>query len=59
MTLVKLLIFIALGIVVFKFVVSLLGKGDIPWLNKIVTVILSLFISFEVFQVSKLLLRRL
>ena len=52
----KVLIFIALGIIVAKFVASLLGKGDLPWLNRLVTVILCLFISFELYQIGKVLL---
>lgn len=52
----KVLIFIALGIIVAKFVASLFGKGDLPWLNRLVTVILCLFISFELYQIGKILL---
>ncbi|MEA5508660.1 hypothetical protein VB715_02675 [Crocosphaera sp. UHCC 0190] len=55
----KVLIFMALGVVVAKFVASLLGKGDVSWLNKLVTVILSLFISFELYQISQLLLAKM
>lgn len=55
----KILIFVALGIIVAKFVASLLGKGNLPWLNRLVTLILCLFISFELYQIGKVLLAKL
>ncbi|MDJ0728879.1 MAG: hypothetical protein QNJ33_02695 [Crocosphaera sp.] len=52
----KILVFVAMGIVIVKFVASFFGKGNIPWLNKLVTVILCLFIGFEVYQIGQLLI---
>uniref|UniRef100_UPI00313E3311 hypothetical protein n=1 Tax=Crocosphaera sp. Alani8 TaxID=3038952 RepID=UPI00313E3311 len=54
----KVLIFLAIGIVIAKFVASFFGKGNIPWLNKLVTAILFLFIGFEVYQIGKLLINQ-
>ncbi|ACK66125.1 conserved hypothetical protein [Rippkaea orientalis PCC 8801] len=58
MNIAKLLILIAIAIVVLKFIASLLGKGDIPILNQLVTVILILFIGFELFQLGQLFLSK-
>ncbi|MDJ0599903.1 MAG: hypothetical protein QNJ37_13810 [Crocosphaera sp.] len=52
----KILVFMAIGIVIAKFVASFFGKGNIPWLNKVVTIILCVFIGFEVYQIGQLLL---
>jgi type IV secretory pathway VirB2 component (pilin) len=46
---------VALVLVIVKFIASLLGKGNIPLLNQAVTVILSLFIAFELFQLGQAL----
>ncbi len=54
----KILVFLAMGIVIAKFVASFFGKGDIPWLNKLVTVILFIFIGFEVYQIGQLLINK-
>ncbi|MGK7957819.1 MAG: hypothetical protein AB4063_21590 [Crocosphaera sp.] len=54
----KILVFLAMGIVIAKFVASFFGKGNIPWLNKLVTVILCLFIGFEVYQIGQLLMNK-
>ena len=54
----KILVFLAIGIVVAKFVASFFGKGNIPWLNKLVTLILFTFIGFEVYQISQLLVNK-
>ncbi len=54
----KILVFLAMGIVLAKFVASFFGKGDIPWLNKLVTVILFIFIGFEVYQIGQLLINQ-
>lgn len=54
----KILVFLAMGIVIAKFVASFFGKGDIPWLNRLVTVILCLFIGFEVYQIGQLLINK-
>ncbi|MDJ0508875.1 MAG: hypothetical protein QNJ64_06445 [Crocosphaera sp.] len=51
----KVLILLGMGIVIVKFVASLFGQGNLPWLNKLVTVILFLFIGFEVYQIAQLL----
>ncbi len=54
----KILVFLAMGIVIAKFAASFFGKGNIPWLNKLVTVILCLFIGFEVYQIGQLLINK-
>lgn len=59
MTAAKVLILTAIAIVAIKFTASLLGKGNIPLLNQLVTIILGLFISFELFQLGQLLLAKL
>ena len=46
---------VALVLVIVKFVASSLGKGNIPLLNQAVTVILSLLIAFELFQLGQAL----
>jgi hypothetical protein len=58
MTALKIAILIALGIVLLKFIVSVLGKGDIPLLNQLVTLILSLFVTFELFKLGQALLEK-
>jgi uncharacterized membrane protein (DUF373 family) len=58
MTALKIAILMALGIVLLKFIASLLGKGDIPWLNQVVTAILSLFVAFELFKLAQALLEK-
>ncbi len=58
MTAAKILILTAIAIVAIKFVASLFGKGNIPLLNQLVTVILGLFITFELFQLGQLLLSK-
>lgn len=55
MNLSKILILAALSIVVVKFVLSLLGKNDITWLNQLVSAILILFVAFEVVQLGQVL----
>jgi hypothetical protein len=55
---IKIGVLIALGIVLVKFGASLLGKGDIPWLNRLVTIILSLFVAFELFKLGQAFLER-
>ena len=50
---VKIAVVSALVLVVVKFVASVLGKGNIPLLNQAVTVILSLFIGFELIQLGQ------
>lgn len=54
----KILVFMAMGIVIAKFVASFFGKGNIPWLNKLVTLILCLFIGFEVYQIGQILVNK-
>ncbi|EAZ88128.1 hypothetical protein [Crocosphaera chwakensis] len=54
----KILVFMAMGIVIAKFVASFFGKGNIPWLNKLVTIILCLFIGFEVYQIGQILVNK-
>jgi hypothetical protein len=50
---IKIAIIAALVLVVVKFVASAFGKGDIPLLNQAVTVILGLFVTFEVIQLGQ------
>lgn len=54
----KILVFMAMGIVIAKFVASFFGKGNIPWLNKLVTIILCVFIGFEVYQIGQILVNK-
>lgn len=54
----KILVLAAIATVIIKFVASFFGKGNIPWLNKLVTVILCLFIGFEVYQIGQLLINQ-
>ena len=49
----------ALVLVVVKFVASVLGKGNIPLLNQAVTVILSLFIGFELIQLGQTVIEKI
>jgi uncharacterized membrane protein (DUF373 family) len=53
MSTLQIVVLAALILVLVKFVASLVGKGNIPLLNQAVTVILSLFIVFELFQLVK------
>jgi hypothetical protein len=48
-----------LVLVVVKFVASVLGKGNIPLLNQAVTVILSLFIGFELIQLGQAVIEKI
>jgi uncharacterized membrane protein required for colicin V production len=59
MTILKIIILIALGLVIVKFVALLFGRGNIPILNKLVTVILSIFVAFEFFKLGQILLEKL
>jgi hypothetical protein len=43
-------VIIGLSIVLLKFVASLFGYGNIPILNNLVTVILSIFVTFELIK---------
>jgi hypothetical protein len=56
MTVLKVLILIAVALVMIKFVASIFGKGDIPILNQLVTGILTLFVTFEVFKLGQALI---
>lgn len=47
MTLLQIAVLIGLSIVLLKFTASLFGYGNIPMLNNLVTVILSIFVTFE------------
>lgn len=51
MSILQIVVLLALVLVMVKFVASFWGKGNIPLLNQSVTVILSLFIAFELFQI--------
>lgn len=43
-------VLVGLVIVLLKFAASLFGYGNIPILNKLVTVILSIFVTFEIIK---------
>ena len=56
---VKIAVVSDLVLVVVKFVASVLGKGNIPLLNQAVTVILSLFIGFELIQLGQTVIEKI
>ena len=56
---VKIAVVSALVLVVVKFVAAVLGKGNIPLLNQAVTVILSLFIGFELIQLGQVVIEKI
>ncbi len=56
MTTLKFAVIVAIVLVVVKFAASILGKGDIPILNQVVTVILTLFVGFEIYQLGQALI---
>ena len=56
---VKIAVVSALVLVVVKFVASVLGKGNIPLLNQAVTLILSLFIGFELIQLGQTVIEKI
>jgi hypothetical protein len=47
MTPLQIAVLIGLSIVVLKFVASVFGYGNIPILNSLVTLILAIFVTFE------------
>jgi hypothetical protein len=55
MTPAKIIVLAAIAIVVLKFVASLFGKGDILILNRLVTGILALFVTFEIVKLGQIL----
>jgi hypothetical protein len=55
MTLAQILVLAAIAIVVLKFIVSLFGKEENFILNGLVTVILALFVAFEVINLGQIL----
>lgn len=58
MIVLKILIIAAALLVIIKFVASIFGKGDIPILNQLVTVILSLFVTFELFKLGQAVIEK-
>ncbi len=48
MTPLQIAVLIGLVIVVLKFAASMFGYGNIPILNNLVTVILSIFVTFDI-----------
>ncbi len=48
MTPLQIAVIIGLSFVVIKFAASVFGYGNIPILNNLVTVILSIFVTFEI-----------
>ncbi len=59
MVAVKIAIICALVLVVVKFVAAAFGKGNIPLLNQAVTVILGLFVTFEVIQLGQAVFQKI
>jgi hypothetical protein len=59
MVAVKIAVISALVLVVVKFVASALGKDNIPLLNQAVTVILSIFIAFELIQLGQAVIEKI
>jgi hypothetical protein len=59
MVAVKIAVVSALVLVLVKFVAAALGKGNIPLLNQAVTVILSLFIAFELIQLGQAVIEKI
>jgi hypothetical protein len=55
MTPLQIAVIIGLSIVLLKFVASLFGYGNIPLLDKVVTVILSIFVTFEIIQLVQVI----
>ncbi|GFE68536.1 hypothetical protein [Chroococcus sp. FPU101] len=58
MIVLKFLVIAAALLVVVKFIASIFGKGNIPILNQLVTVILSLFIAFELFKLGQAVIEK-
>ena len=58
MTPLKLIILVAFGIVVFKFTASAFGKDNFSFLTPIVTVILSIFVAYELVILSRVLVEK-
>jgi hypothetical protein len=56
---IKFAIICALVLVVVKFIASAFGKGDIPLLNQAVSVILGLFVAFEVIQLGQAMIAKI
>ncbi|AFY78978.1 hypothetical protein Ple7327_3813 [Pleurocapsa sp. PCC 7327] len=54
----KLLVLAAIAIIVLKFVASLFGKGDLLILNRLVTVLLALFVTVELVKLGQILWER-
>lgn len=50
MTPLQIAVIIGLSIVLLKFAASLFGYGNTPLLNNLVTVILSIFVTFEIIK---------
>jgi hypothetical protein len=59
MVVVKIAVVFAIALVIVKFVASAFGKGEIPLLNQAVTVILSLFVTFEVIQLGQAMIEKI
>ena len=55
MTPLQIAVIIGLSIVLLKFIASLFGYGNIPILNNLVTVILSIFVTFEIIKLVQAL----
>jgi uncharacterized membrane protein (DUF373 family) len=50
MTPMQIAVIIGLAIILLKFAASLFGYGNTPLLNNLVTVILSIFVTFEIIK---------
>lgn len=58
MTPLQIAVLIGLSIVVLKFVASLFGYGNNPILTRLVTVILSIFVTFEIIKLVQAIAMR-
>lgn len=56
MTPIQIVVIVALSIVSIKFVASFFGYGNTPILNSLVSVILGVFVTFELFKLVEALM---
>ncbi len=56
MTPLQIAVIVGLSIIVLKFAASLFGYGNIPILNNLVTVILSIFVTFEIIKLVQVIM---
>jgi len=58
MTPLQIVVVLAIGVILFKGIASLMGRGDMPILNVSVTLILLAFLGVEVFNLVQAFLSR-